>query len=143
MCMHSVGATGSALLPTNNIANNPGASRNPAELESVPPSARSYREGCRYGDGNCTVSDWQCPSADQQPTSPTTRAQAATRPSWSPFHQVRDPIGKDVGTVMGTVQCPTGSALLPTNNANKGGSPELKTIVSATGSTTAATQSCV
>ena len=36
-------------------------------------------------------------------TSPTTRAQAATRPSWSPFHQVLYPIRKDVGTVMGTV----------------------------------------
>ena len=53
--MHSVGATGSALLPTNNIANNPGASRNPAELESVPPSAISYPEGCRHGDGNCNL----------------------------------------------------------------------------------------
>ena len=43
-----------ALLPTNN-ANNPGASRNPAELESVPPSAISYPEGCRHGDGNCNL----------------------------------------------------------------------------------------
>jgi len=38
-----------------------------------------------------------------RPTTPTTRAQAATRPSWSPFHQVLYPIRKDVGTVMGTV----------------------------------------